>query len=450
MNVSGYYIPPCYGHDEPTISFVSSAKDSGTNDKFQMVLPYSSSNFPQGYYYAAMWFGGVLYDSKSLDNQAFLELQFYPASPIATGPNSGSQDCSKNGGYSYQSNSLSSNQWFACAIAWAINPSSGAEYAAIGLPVDVHGGTDDILVMNSNDVIQVAMAGQAQSTSQGLRITVSDDTIGKYSVVTLQNSSVVLSPFYSTAAAGNVLVWGAAQPGQVSFAYEIGHTLGAASCGSQGSPGDGRCWSYWPGKWASSGQNQLFFPEMGDLAGAFPTSVAFSSSQGGNAEISSSVCHNPSSSNTTNCEYPYYMFLDSSGAFTFGTTDVSGTTSNFGGASQFPTSQTVNTFGVVQAAHTNLISPSSVYAANVTYSVGQDMRMSTIVPATASPISVRVFINGTAGSVHPWDATATGQNYVIDFGAAPNLLGKYYVNTITTFKDGSTVESGTDAVIIIP
>jgi len=89
-NVSAYYIPPCYGHDEPTISFISSAKDSGTNDKFQMVLPASSSSFPQGYYYAAMWFGGVLYDSKSLDNQAFLELQFYPASHVATGPNSGS------------------------------------------------------------------------------------------------------------------------------------------------------------------------------------------------------------------------------------------------------------------------------------------------------------------------------------------------------------------------
>lgn len=449
-SVSAYYIPPCYGHDEPTISFISSAKDSGTNDRFQIVLPSSSNNFPQGYYYAAMWFGGVLYDSKSLDNQAFLELQFYPASPVATGPNSGSQDCSKNGGYSYQPNSLSSNQWFACAIAWAINPSSGAEYAAIALPVDVRGGTDDILVMNSNDMVQVAMAGQAQSTSQGLRITVSDNTNGKYSVVTMQNSSVVLSPFYSTAAAGNVLVWGAAQPGQVSFAYEIGHTLGAPSCGAQGSPGDGKCWSYWPGKWASSGQNQLSFPEMGDLAGAFPTSVAFSSSQGGNAEINSSVCHSPSSSNTTNCEYPYYMFLSSTGAFTFGTTDVSGTTSNFGGASQFPTSQTVDNVGMIPAAHANFISPSSVYAANVTYSVGQDMRMSTIVPTIASPASVRVFINGTAGGVHPWDTSATGQNYVIDFGAAPNLLGKYYVNTITTFKDGSTVESSTDSVIVIP
>jgi len=449
-NVSAYYIPPCYGHDEPTISFISTAKDSGSNDKFQMVLPPSSSSFPQGYYYAAMWFGGVLYDNKSLDNQAFLELQFYPAAPVAAGPNSGSQDCSKNGGYSYQSNSLASNLWFACAIVWAINPSTGAEYAAIALPVDVHGGTDNILVMNSNDVIQVATAGQAKSTSQGLRITITDNTIGSYSVVTLQDSNVVLSPFYSTAASGNVLVWGAAQPGQVSFAYEIGHTLGGSSCDGQGSPGDGKCLSYWPGKWANSGQNQLFFPEMGDLAGAFPSNIAFSSSQGGNAEINSSSCHSPSSSNTTNCEYPYYMFLGSTGAFTFGTTDVPGTTSDFGGSSQFPTSQAVNTVGVVPAAHGNFVSPSSVYAANMTYSVGQDMKMSTIVPPVTSPVSVRVFINGTAGSVHPWDTSVTGLNYVIDFGAAPNLLGRYYVNTITTFKDGSTVESSTDVVKIVP
>jgi hypothetical protein len=144
------------------------------------------------------------------------------------------------------------------------------------------------------------------------------------------------------------------------------------------------------------------------------------------------------------------MFLGSTGAFTFGTTDVPGATSNFGGANQFPTTQAVNTVSMVPAAHGNFVSPSSVYAANMTYSVGQDMRMSTIVPPVASPVSVRVFINGTAGSVHPWDTSVTGLNYVIDFGAAPNLLGKYHVNTITTFKDGSTVESSTDVVKIVP
>jgi hypothetical protein len=449
-NASFHYIPPCYGHDEPTISFISNSPDSGSNDRFQMVLPSSTSGFPQAYYYAAMWFGGVLYDNKSLDNQAFLELQFYPSPPTATGPNSGSQDCTKNGGYSYLSNSAGSNQWFACAIAWAINPSSGSEYAAIGLPVDVHGGTDSIMVMNSNDVIQVASWGQAKSTTQGLRITVSDSTMGSYSVVTLQNSSVVLSPFYSTAASGNVLQWGAAQPGQVSFAYEIGHTLGGSSCAGQGAPGDGRCWSYWPGRWASSGQNQLFVPEMGDLSGAFPTNLAFSSSQGGNAEINSSACHGPSNSNATNCEYPYYMFLASNGAFTFGTTDVPGTTSDFGGANQFPTVQAVNTVSMIQAAHASFISASGVYAANLTYSVGREMRMSVSVPSTTSPVSLRAFINGTAGNVHPWDIGATGSNYVIDFGPAPNQVGRYYVSTVATFNDSSTVRSSTDVVIIVP
>jgi len=144
------------------------------------------------------------------------------------------------------------------------------------------------------------------------------------------------------------------------------------------------------------------------------------------------------------------MFLASKGAFTFGTTDVPGTTSDFGGASQFPTTQTVNTVGMIQAAHANLISPSSVYVANVTYSVGQDMRMSTVVPSTTSPVSVQAFINGTAGSAHLWNTGTTGWNYVIDFGAAPNLPGKYYVNTVTTFNDGSTVESSTDVVKIVP
>jgi hypothetical protein len=144
------------------------------------------------------------------------------------------------------------------------------------------------------------------------------------------------------------------------------------------------------------------------------------------------------------------MFVASNGAFTFGTTNVPGTTSDFGRANQFPTTQTVNTVGVVQAAHGNFISSSNVYAANVTYAVGQDMRMSIIVPSTTSPVSVQASVNGAPMGVHPWDTGATGQNYVIDFGAAPNLLGRYYVNTITTFKDGSTVESSTDVVKIVP
>jgi len=448
-NVSVHYTPPCYGHDEPTISFVSSVANSGDDYSFQMVLPTSSSSNPQGNYYSAMWFGGVLYDTKSLDNQAFLELQLYPASPQATGPGSGVQDCSSGGGFSYAPNSLSSNQWFACAIAWAVNATSGAEYAAIALPVDVLGGSDSILTMGSGDVVQFAMSGQAQSPSQGLQIIISDHTRGMSSLVALQNASVVLSPFYSTAASGNVLQWGAAQPGQVSFAYEIGHSLSAASCGNTGSPGDGSCWSYWPGRWVNSGQNQLFVPEMGGSPGVFPDHLVFSSSQGGNAEVNSSTCHAPSNSTTTNCEYPYYMFLDGSGAFTFGTTDVPGTSHDFGGASQFPTTQTVNTVEMIPAAHANSVSPSGVYAENGTYTAGREMRMSTIVPTIASPVSVQAFVNGTAGGVHPWETTATGSNYIIDFGVAPNLPGRYYVYTVTSFGDGSTVKSSTDVVEIV-
>ena len=444
-----HYTPPCYGHDEPTISFISSVADSGDHDSFQMVLPSSSSSYPQGYYYSAMWFGEVLYDTKSLDNQAFLELQLYPDSPQATGPGSGVQDCSAGGSFGYSSNGLSSNQWFACAIAWAVNATSGAEYAAIGLPVDARGGSDSILVMRSGDVLQFTMSGQAQSTSQGLQITISDYTARTSSLVALQNSSVVLSPFYSTAASGNVLQWGAAQPGQVSFAYEIGHSLSSASCGSTGSPGDGSCWSYWPGRWANSGQNQLFTPEMGGTPGVFPDSLVFSSSQGGDAEITSSTCHSPSTSTTTNCEYPYYMFLDANGAFTFGTIDVPGTSHDFGGASQFPSTLTVNTVAMISAVHANFVPPSGVYAENVNYTVGQEMLMSSIVPTIVPPVSVQAYINGTSGKVHPWDTTATGSNYIIDFGAAPNLPGKYYVYTVTIFGDGSTVRSSTDAVEIV-
>ena len=134
------YPPGCYGHDEPIMSFVSSAADSGTNAIFHIILPSSSANYPQGYFYATFWFGGVVYDTSSLNNSAYLEFQFYPASPTATGANRGSQDCWGDGSFHYQANSLSSNQWFACAIVWAENPQTNVEYAAIGLPLDSTGG----------------------------------------------------------------------------------------------------------------------------------------------------------------------------------------------------------------------------------------------------------------------------------------------------------------------
>src|SRR5579875_930956 len=61
------------------------------------------------------------------------------------------------------------------------------------------------------------------------------------------------------------------------------------------------------------------------------------------------------------------------------------------------------------------------YLTSDTIQVGQEMKVSTQVPSSTQPVSVQAFINGKGASVHPWDVSATGYNYIIDFGPAPNM-----------------------------
>jgi len=340
-NIWARYSPSyCYGHDEPTISYVSTAAGSGEDASFQAVLP-ADGTYPQGDFYATIWFGGTVYDVDSTagSDQAFLEFQFYPAPPAVTGSGSGSQDCAPNGGFNANFQA-GSNEWFACAIVWQLTGSSlsPTEDAAFAGPLDVAGSNDAIMVMHSNDRIFVNYSGVAQQTAWTL--TVTDHTTGQTGSVTLQNGSLVLSPYYSTAAAGNTMSWGASAPGAIAFAYEIGHALNPSipEPSGQCSPGDGVCDSYWPGRWAQSGQMDLSLPLMGTGSSAtFPAQLGFSSSQGGEAEINASSCGAPSTSTSTNCLYPWYMYRGGSYGFTFGTSDVNNTTYDYGNLYQFPT-----------------------------------------------------------------------------------------------------------------
>jgi PKD repeat protein len=339
-NIWARYSPSyCYGHDEPTISYVSTAAGSGEDASFQAVLP-ADGTYPQGDFYATIWFGGTVYDVDSTagSDQAFLEFQFYPAPPAVTGSGSGSQDCAPNGGFNANFQA-GSNEWFACAIVWQLTGSSlsPTEDAAFAGPLDVAGSNDAIMVMHSNDRIFVNYSGVAQQTAWTL--TVTDHTTGQTGSVTLQNGSLVLSPYYSTAAAGNTMSWGASAPGAIAFAYEIGHALNPSipEPSGQCSPGDGVCDSYWPGRWAQSGQMDLSLPLMGTGSSAtFPAQLGFSSSQGGEAEINASSCGAPSTSTSTNCLYPWYMYRGGSYGFTFGTSDVTNTTYDYGNLYQFP------------------------------------------------------------------------------------------------------------------
>ncbi len=328
----------CYGHDEPTLSYRSSAPGSGANASFRVVLPSDDgTTYAQGQFFATLWFGGVVHDANSTAGnlQAFLEFQFYPAPPVYTGPGSGASDCLPNGAYA-PNPTPGSNEWFACAIVWQLqlNGSSAVENAAFAGPLDAAGSSGAILVMHSGDPVYVNYSGVAQSTTQGWHLSAADTATGQGGSVTLVSGSLVLSPYYSTATASNTLSWGASNPGAIAFAYEIGHEVSGVTCSpSLSNP----CNSYWPGGWPLLGPLELSLPWLGGpRSPSYPSTIGFSSSAGGEAEVNASSCGTPSFSPSSYCMYPFYQYRGGSYSFTFGAAVVTNTTHAYGAEYQFP------------------------------------------------------------------------------------------------------------------
>jgi hypothetical protein len=395
------YVPNyCYGHDEPTISYVSNAPHSGEDASFQMVLPadcqpvgaptatpscVNGTTEPQGDFFAALWFGGTVYDPQSMDNQAFLELQFYPSPPQYTGPGSGSLDCLGNGAFNPVWHPGAST-WFACAVMWEIN-SAGSEVAAYAGPMDLgfspneqtHPAGDTEITMLAGDHLFVNYSGVAQSSPWTISIV---DTGGPLnalaspasSTVVLVNGTQPLSPYYATAAASNVMLWGASAPGAIAWAYEIGHTLNPyidnedpANGGCL--PGDATnltsyppapqpatgylsCFSYWPGKWSQTGQMQLAIPVLGNgTSASYPPQIAFSSSQGAQTEVNESTCLAPSFLQVRNCMYPFFLYRAGFHSLTFDADlSVANITHDYGNEFEFPSNPTGTPAGVVEAS----------------------------------------------------------------------------------------------------
>jgi len=91
----------------------------------------------------------------------------------------------------------------------------------------------------------------------------------------------------------------------------------------------------------------------------------------------------------------------------------------------------------------HFILPDGTYTqTNVSYNIGDDIRFSTIVPSTSSPVSIHGVVDGAAGNEFPWDVSATQYNYIIDRGAATQAdVGSHEVWTVVKFADGTTGES---------
>ncbi len=447
QGIAGWYQPSwCYGHDEPTISYVSNAPHSGEDASFQVVLPADTAAMPQGNLYATFWFGGVVADANSTagGGAAFLELQFYPAPPAYVGSGSGHLDCLPNGAFNYVW-TPGSNDWFVCAIVWQLTGNSAAptEDAAIATPLDLAGSSDQIFELHSGDQVFVNYSGVARTTPWNLAVT--DVTQGLSGSVTLQNGTLVLSPYYSTAAASNVLGWSASGAGAIAFAYEVGHALNPAiptnPVNGGCTPGDLNCDSYWPGKWSASGQAQLSLPILGTGSDAsYPTSIGLSSSQGGETEVNQSACAQPSFSTLRNCMYPFYLYRAQSYGFTMDADlSVANITHDYGNEYQFPG---------------DVSTPAAALSADPHHTV----------PAPWGTVSVYVDPSGAAVQINPLGGThpvpvsgdeATGQfmegPYWVNV-SAPGCLSfsrAIYVGTGDALQIPAVLNCGSEAALAV-
>ena len=120
-----WYTQSCTGHDEPEIDPLSTAPGSAQDLTWTVVLPTDEAGTAAGQVGQVdsvgptFWIGGAVTDPNSLDNQAFLELQFYP--------NSITTNCTAGGGYNV---TYSANTYTACSPVWEVSQDRPSESAA--------------------------------------------------------------------------------------------------------------------------------------------------------------------------------------------------------------------------------------------------------------------------------------------------------------------------------
>jgi hypothetical protein len=106
----------CTGHDEPELIPLSSASGSARDLTWTVVLPTKgrSSISDVG---PTFWFGGTVNDPKSLFNQAFVELQFYPDSLVSK--------CFNNGAFSVN---FAPDTFTACSPVFKLVPNNNSAH----------------------------------------------------------------------------------------------------------------------------------------------------------------------------------------------------------------------------------------------------------------------------------------------------------------------------------
>jgi hypothetical protein len=312
------YSQNCTGHDEPELMPLSSAPGSARDLTWTVVLPTNgrSSVSDVG---PTFWFGGTVNDPKSLFNQAFVELQFYPDSLVAK--------CFNDGGFSVN---FSPNTFTACSPVFKLVPNNNSahhftETTAFNAMLEDSTTPGSPLVMHAGDSITVHYF--VTQAADGFHITVTDLATGHSGTIILNsNSDGPLMPAFDTQQLGNSLGWGLVNDAPNSFVWEIGHaslfTGGDAFC----LPGQTFCDSYNSDSWAGFSPVQIKSVTFGD--GSSPKNFAAVSDQGGKAEVALSCA----AYGGPFCIYPWYT-LGKTG-FHYGV-DYPDTLKDFGQANQF-------------------------------------------------------------------------------------------------------------------
>jgi len=312
------YAPGCYGHDEPQVMPMSTVAGSASNITWTFVLgtDQAGATATTGMSFVDLgptfWVGAALKDTKSLDDAAFEELQFYPDSVLAPVNQDG---CTSGGGYS-PSEKL--NDWTVCSPAWAVNPSSFQEYAAFNKELTTATHPNNPMVMHSGDTISVSFAGSPYT------ITVTDLTTKQTGTIVMSgggpnDADGPLGPLYPNGAnvKTNSLPWGAVQDAPMGLSWEIGHPdfyiyTRAPEC----VPGQFNCFSYNVTQgWAKVTPFRILSVTF-NKGKTDPTSWGVTDTQGGSAE---DVEWCAKYAVVPSCTFPWYAYNSTLKALTFGT-----------------------------------------------------------------------------------------------------------------------------------
>ena len=317
-----WYTSSCTGHDEPEIDPLSNKAGSAQDLTWTVLLPTNDVTTVDAVG-PTFWMGGVVTDPNSLDNQAFLELQFYPNS-LVTG-------CTAGGGFNVTN---VPGDYTACSPVWEVSKTGFSESAAFNAML-TDSATGGPLVMHAGDTITDHQ--YITPAADGMHITVTDLTTGHTGTIVL-NSKVdgPLMPAFSVQALGNALGWGLVDDAPNSLVWEIGHTSPYTTPASQyclpGSATKPPCYSYNVPTWLGFQPLEIKGVTFGSGKTSQANSWAVVSDFGGEAEVNQ-YC-GAANYGTPFCWYPWYAFNSTANAFTYGG-DYPGTSKDFGQALQF-------------------------------------------------------------------------------------------------------------------